>query len=96
MSDDNDNVISFASKQPVKIETPKLLPGDFEFHVMNPGGTEEETCVVQGYLKFGPQFIAVVDGPEDHSNVTFAVATHLVKFVRRMGEDGSIQATLSL
>lgn len=74
-----------------------IQPGKFEFHLypQTPEGTEE-VIETEGYLKFGPQFIAVVDGPEDLSNVVFAVATNLAKYVKRVTEDGSVEATLSL
>lgn len=76
--------------------TPVVLPGKFEFHFFAPAiDGAEEVCIAEGYLKFGPQFIAVVDGPEDISNVVYACATPIVRYVRRVTEEGTIEATLS-
>jgi len=100
------NVIDFAAiragaKAPpkdvdVRIKT-RVAEGRYEFHLHPNENAEFDTVVeAEGYLKFGPQFIAVVDGPEDDSQVTFAVATPFVKYVKRVGEQGEVQGTLSL
>lgn len=72
--------------------------GTFELH-LHPklDGDADEVIKQSGYLKFGPQFIAVVDGPQDESQVLFAVQTHLVRFVKMLSEDEShTQSTLDL
>lgn len=90
------DVINLNGNKVSSVVTPVVLPGKFEFHFFATAvDGAEEVSVAEGYLKFGPQFIAVVDGPEDISNVVFACATPIVRFVRRVTEDGAIQATLS-
>lgn len=110
MNDDNnndtpetpDNIIDFSklresrtSPPPPKPAPPKITNGTFEFHMITPEGTNE-TVTASGYMKFGPQFLAVVEGPEDDSMVLFAVATHLVRYIKKLADDSSIQSTLSL
>lgn len=101
MSDDNDNVISFNGRK--TIETPKIEPFNYEFHFHSTGDVDEdgdtvpgEVVKAHGFLKFGPQFIAVVDRDADISTVLFAVATPMVKYVKKLDAEDSIQATLSL
>jgi len=102
MSDDN--VIDLAAiregrqKEPQNISAqpgPKVNSGTFEFHLVSPDGNTE-TVTATGYMKFGPQFLAVVDGPEDDSMVLFATATHLVRYIRKVGLDGETQGNLDL
>lgn len=99
-----DNVIDFNSRGKVPPGTsPKIVKGNYEFHfhpsgVQDPAGNtvEGEVVSAQGYLKFGPQFIAVVDSDEDVATVLFAVATPMVKYVKKLDDENAIQATLSL
>lgn len=76
-------------------EQSNIKPGDIEFHLLPYGDKPSEVVKAKGYLKFGPQFVAVVDGPEDQSNVETAVPTHLIQYVKRIGEEGNIEATLA-
>jgi hypothetical protein len=99
----NDNVIDLQAiregrqkEQTITTQTAlKVNSGTFEFHLISPDGNTE-TVTATGYMKFGPQFLAVVDGPEDDSMVLFATATHLVRYIRKVGSDGDTQGTLSL
>jgi hypothetical protein len=92
----NHNVITLL-KSP---EVPAVKAGKYEIHFHDsmdgdkivPGAMQ----LAEGFLKFGPQFIAVLEGPEDVSTVTFAVGTHVVKYIKRVSEDDAVQATLSL
>lgn len=86
---------SRASPPPPKPAPPKVTNGTFEFHMITPEGTNE-TVTASGYMKFGPQFLAVVEGPEDDSMVLFACATQLVRYIRKIGDTGETQGTLSL
>lgn len=76
---------------------PKPSSGDWEFHFLP---TEEKSSgdvvKINGFLKFGPQFIAVVDGPDDDSAIIFAVPINLVKYVKKVSATGEVQGTLSL
>lgn len=106
MDDNSDNVIDFQSKKKggnePPPEAPKAQSGKYEFFfhstgndtngVPIPGGSEK----TEGYLKFGPQFLAVVDGPEDWAAVVFACATPLVRHIKRICSEDSVQATLAL
>ena len=76
---------------------PGVRPGKWEVH-LHPlkEGLEDTVLTEFGFLKFGPQFIAIVEGHADESQVRFAVGTHLVKYVKMIAEDGSIQGTLGL
>jgi hypothetical protein len=95
---DNDNVIDIKTRLSQKSESEsKITPGTYEFHMYPVGdGENGEVSVSEGFLKFGPQFIAVVDGPKDESNVIFAIATNAVKYVKKLDAENAIQATLSL
>lgn len=92
--------IRAAGKTPSRTTTPikpRIASGKYEFHLYPSMDNEQDDLVgTEGFLKFGPQFIAVVDGPEDDSQVLFAVQTALVKYVKRLGSVGEIQGTLSL
>jgi hypothetical protein len=96
----NDNVIDLQSRKKggePPSDNPKVTPGKYEFffHPVSvdvPGGSER----AEGYLKFGPQFLAVVDGPEDSAGVVFACSTPLVRFIRRIDSEDAVQATLAL
>lgn len=69
-------------------DAPKPSHGTFEFHLV------DDTVTATGYLKFGPQFFAIVEGPEDDSLILFTCATHLVRYIRRLGDSGETTATL--
>ena len=88
------NVIGLNGKTIESVESP-VKAGTFEFHMHSNAESGEEVTKTTGYLKFGPQFIAVVDGPEDSANVVFACSTPLVKYVKRVTEDGTVEATLA-
>lgn len=87
MSDEKDNVIPFRSKNtdatPAKAAGPEA--GIYEFHLY---GSESDPIplpvVAEGYLKFGPAFIAVTEGPEDVSTIIFAAQTNVVKYLERV------------
>lgn len=94
------NVIDF-SKKP---EKPEPKPGKYEFHIhpsiVNPdvvasATIEDDLVTVEGFLRFGPQFVAVTNGLLDDSDVVFAIQTPAVRYVKRIGEGGQIEGTLS-
>lgn len=93
------DVIDFGNRSKAKTEdtAPVIKEGTFEFYIHSED-TEPKGSLVQatGYLKFGPAFIAVVDTPEDTSNVLFAIQTNLVKYVKRISDEGHIEGTLSV
>lgn len=107
---DEDNVVDFAGmrerlmsgedtspKQIVVDPTENVKPGKFEIHIHPQGeGFDEVVEVAEGWIKFGAQFIAVTDLHDDASNVLFAIPTHLVRYIKRLGDDGEVKATLSL
>lgn len=75
--------------------------GKFEFS-LHPNeqdvanGDPGEVVTAEGFLKFGPAFIAIVDGPEDtNTNFLFIIPTGLVKYVKRLGEEDHVAGTLS-
>jgi len=95
------DVIDFKSRN--KTTEVKVKPGKFQFHLFTSGATDKEgnelpgeVQQAEGYLKFGPQFIAVVDGPEDTASVVFAIQTPAVKYVKKVSSSDEIQGMLSL
>lgn len=91
--------------QPVTQTTPTLVPQAYMYEVHFFGGdyeaegdfVEPEPVVATGYLKFGPQFIAICEGLDNESPVVFAAATQTVKYVKKIdATDGSVQGTLGL
>ena len=96
----NDNVTSLFGIQGNKDSKPKSRTYEIHFFPMD---TDEEGVIIpgdvikiHGYLKFGPQFIAAVDGPEDTATVIFAASTPTVKYIKEVSETGEVQGTLSL
>ena len=96
MSDDK--IIDFASRIN-KNQSPSNDSGPFEARVEGPiegiyefnlYGTDSEPSpapvFAEGFLKFGPQFIAVTDGPEIESTILFAAQTAVVKYLQRVEE----------
>lgn len=97
MSDDK--IIDFASRirggQASSNDDGPFIPekksgpeaGLYEFNMY---GTEAEPMpapvFAEGYLKFGPHFIAVTEGPEPESTILLAVQTGAVKFLQRVDE----------
>ena len=98
MSDDK--IIDFMSRTRNGNQTPSNDDGPFvtekksgpegglyEFHLY---GTEADPVpapvFAEGYLKFGPHFIAVTEGPEPESTILFAAQTNVVKFLQRVDE----------
>ena len=103
MSNDNDNgtddgVISLDAFRKTRTESTPLAPKPekhtFEFHIMTEGA--DEIVKADGFLKFGPQFLVVVDDYETAVEVVFSVALPLVKYVKRLDADAAVQATLDL
>lgn len=94
----NDNVIDFNSRKNMNDKTaPEFKPGKFEFHFFPiEDSSDGEVATATGFLKFGPQFIAVTEAHDDNSPVVFACATNTLKYVKRLDEDDSIQSTLAL
>lgn len=101
-----ENVIDFtAARKGVKQDAPKptlkprVASGKWEFH-LHPASAEAsalpEVVSAEGYLKFGPQFIAIVEGPEDDSTILGVVALPLVRYVKRLGDLEEVQGTLAL
>lgn len=89
------NVIDFGNRKTV--ERPQPVSATYEFHLHPIGASEVgETEQATGFLKFGPAFIAVVDGPGDESQVTFAAATPMCKYIKRLSVNEEVQATLAL
>lgn len=95
MSDDN--VISLNGKK-AEIEKAKPTPLMYEVHFYPSldGEVDSDVQTAGGFLKFGPQLIAILDGPLDTDSVVFAAATPVVKFIKRVDSEGSVQGTLSL
>lgn len=97
---DNDNVISLDSRRNNKeSKMSQVKPITYEFHFYPTVDEPSEGEIVQasGYIKFGPAFIAVLDGPDAEMNaVVFAVATPTVKYVKQIDGIGTVQGTLSL
>lgn len=97
-----DNIVSleaFRKGQPEtkEVNPPKPEPGLFEFHFYpSDTGFDPEVITSHGFLKFGPQFIAVLEGPEDFNNVSFTCATNSVKYIKKLGKDKEVQGSLSL
>lgn len=103
-----DNVISFSKfkkDQTIETPTPEPTPPNspakaykYEFHFFQ--GDDDmpaEVVHTEGYLKFGPQFIAVLDGPNPElDNVLFTAMTSVVKYIKKIDESGTIQGTLSV
>lgn len=73
-------------------------PIEYEFHfypTIDEAGAGE-VVKAKGYVKFGPAFIAVLDGPDpERSTIVFAVATQTIRYVKQVS-DGAIQGTLAL
>lgn len=101
--EDKANVIDLASMRKARSEGDsgtilnkiEAKEATFDFHLFN-GETEgAEVVRARGYMKFGPQFLAVVEGPEDGSQVVFACQTPLVRYIQRV-EDDTTQSTLDL
>lgn len=93
----DDNVISLVDKK-AETEKAKPLPSKYEVHFYPSidGVADSDVQETTGFLKFGPQFIAVLEGPLDSDAVVFTVATPAVKFIKRVDSEGSVQGTLSL
>lgn len=92
----NDNVIDLMAKKPTVVPAYVPEPIEYEVHFYpTRDDVKGEVEITKGFLKFGPQFIAVLEGPLDTDPVVFTVATPAVQFIRRVTADG-IQATLSL
>lgn len=90
-------VIDFKSGKKLNTQpTLDLTANTYEFHFFPEDGFEPEVLNVTGYLKFGPQFIAVTSGPDDTSQVVMACQTNCVKFVKRIDPENIVQGTLSL
>lgn len=107
MSDDNKlppgsgNIVDLSKIRSIQaVEKPKGSSGLFEIHMLpNANSTSGEQGTVErakGFLKFGPGFTAIVEGPEDESPVTFAVVTNAIQYIKRIDEDGTVQGTLSV
>lgn len=88
-----DNVINLADRfnaksTPKESEVKRSLPtsGTYNFVFFSQGGdgSVEDSAEATGFLKFGPQFLAVVDGPEDEASVVFACSTPTVKYIRKV------------
>lgn len=78
------------------ISTP---PQPFEYEVhFYPTIDAGEGLVVsaKGFLKFGPQFIAILNGPLDNDPVVFSAATPAIQYIKKIDAEGSVQGTLSL
>ena len=87
----NDNIIDFGSRKTPEKKGPEPVEAEYEFHAYT--SVDEGVSIpvkARGYLKFGPAFMAVADGPEDNANIKFAIQTNLVKYVRRI-EAGEAQ-----
>lgn len=93
----DDNVISLNGK---KVEIEKAKPQAFTYEVhFYPnidGAVDSDVQTATGFLKFGPQLIAILDGPLDTDLPIFTVATPAVKFIKRVDSEKSVQGTLSL
>ncbi len=86
-------------KGPVPAPTvPGPLKAHWELHLHQTSPEAPvEVLIGEGYLKFGPAFTAIVEGPEDSSPPFVAVSSSMVKYIKRIVPlDGSVQATLSL
>lgn len=81
-----------------KIETPAPEPIEYEVHFYPSMNEGDEGLVVltKGFLKFGPQFIAVLNGPQDTDPVVFSAATPAIQYIKKVDVDGAVQGTLSL
>lgn len=92
----NDNVIDLSSRK--KVETPVPEPIDYEVHFYPTMNEDSEGMVVlaTGYLKFGPQFIAILNGPQDTDPVVFSAATPAIQYIKKVDGSGSVQGTLAL
>lgn len=85
------------SRKPTVVEKVPPLPIEYEIHFYpNLQGESGEVERTKGFLKFGPQFIAVLEGPLDSDPVVFTVATPAVQFIKRVDVEGTVQGTLSL
>jgi len=95
MSDEN--IVDLMTRKPTVVPASVPDPIEYEVHFYPVANdTKGEVVNTKGFLKFGPQFIAVLEGPNDTDAVVFTVATGAVQFIRRVDADGSVQATLSL
>lgn len=97
MTNDNDNVINLSSvKGGKEEEKTKPLPGTWEFHLHPTDDGPEDVVTAKGFLKFGPQFLAVTSSSEDDAPMVAVVALPLVRFCKRIDAEEAIQGTLSL
>lgn len=95
MSDDN--IISLASRKEVKPDLP--APIEYEVHFypsMGEESTDGLVVLATGFLKFGPQFIAILNGPQDTDPVVFSAATPAIQYIKQVDKTGTIQGTLAL
>lgn len=78
-------------------EAKPQAPSKYEFHFFptdDEGSGEEVT--VEGYITFGPQFIAVLEDKSNLDRIKFACSSGIVKYVKRLDAEGTVQGTLSL
>ena len=97
----DNNVIDLKSRTVKASEQPKPSKYEFHFHPsgevdLNGGIIPGEIVEGEGFLKFGPQFVVVVETPDDNSPVILVVSTRVIQYIKRIGSDNEIQATLSL
>ncbi len=102
MNDNDDNngqddlkVVNLMDYKSATAPPPEAI--DYEVHFYPPN-LESEGLVVRskGFLKFGPQFIAILNGPQDTDPVVFSASTPAIQYIKKIDETGSVQGTLSL
>lgn len=63
---------------------PKSGKWRFYIYPQQDGAQDLDEQEAEGWVKFGPMFTAVTEGPEDTSTVVLAVATATIKYVRKL------------
>ena len=90
----NDNVINLGDRKPVATPAPQAI--EYEIHFYRSIDDEPGLVVTAtGHLKFGPQFIAILNGPLDTDPVVFSAATPAIQYIKQV-DQGVVQGTLSL
>jgi hypothetical protein len=92
----DDNVINLMDRKPVTPPPPTPIEYEIHFYPTMDEGSDGLVVVSSGFLKFGPQFIAILDGPQDSDPVNFSAATAAIQYIKKVDATGAVQGTLSL